>query len=197
MKKRNFSLILILGISLILISFSLLIATQIRIYIGFSKTETTITEINNILPEKHPGIPESSSFHNMPVLEIDGVDYAAVIKIPAFNTTLPVADKWNSNKLFNSPARFYGSTYDNNLVIGGADYSHQFSFCDKIDIDNDIIITDMTGAQFTYTVKCVERSKNAENNWLCNKDYDLTVFCRDTYSMKYIAVRCIFTPNKQ
>lgn len=128
----------------------------------------------------------------MPVLGINDVDYVALIEIPSLHLSLPVADAWNSQKLYNSPVRFYGSCYDHSLVIGGADNSHHFSFCDKIDIGTVITVTDMTGTQFFYTVSRVDRSKKAESNWLIRRDYDLTLFCRDALSMEYIAVRCSF-----
>jgi len=132
----------------------------------------------------------------MPVLVFNDVDYVALVEIPSINLTLPVADGWNSRKLYRSPARFYGSCYDHSLVIGGADNSHQFSFCDKIDTETVITVTDMTGTQFSYTVSRVDRSKSAESNWLICSDYDLTLFCRDTNSMEYIAVRCNFVSGK-
>jgi len=192
MKKGKFPIVLVLGICLVVISFSLILGIQIRTHIGANESRKVITRMNELLPERTAGVPGISSNPNMPVLEINDVDYVAMIEIPSINLTLPVADAWNSNKLYSSPARFYGSCYDHSLVIGGADNSHQFSFCDKIEDGTVITITDMTGTQFSYTVRRVDRSKSAESNWLISNDYDLTLFCRDTYSMEYIAVRCSF-----
>ncbi len=192
MKKRKFPIILVLGISLVVISFSLIVGLQIRTHIGANESRKVVTRMNELLPERTVGVPGISPNPNMPVLEINDVDYVALIEIPSLNLTLPVADAWNSQKLYSSPARFYGSCYDHSLVIGGADNSRQFSFCDKIDNGTVIIVTDMTGTQFSYTVSRVDRSESAENNWLISTDYDLTLFCRDTYSMEYVAVRCSF-----
>ncbi|MBE6960292.1 MAG: sortase [Ruminococcaceae bacterium] len=192
MKKRKFPIVLVLGISLVVISFSLIVGLQIRTHIGANENRKVVTRMNEILPERTVGVPGLYPNPNMPVLEINDVDYVALIEIPSLNLTLPVADAWNSQKLYISPARFYGSCYDHSLVIGGTDNSHQFSFCDKIDNGTVIIVTDMTGTQFSYTVSRVDRSKSAKSNWLVNGDYDLTLFCRDTYSMEYVAVRCSF-----
>ncbi len=192
MKKGKFPIVLILGICLVVISFSLIVGIQIRTHIGANESRKVVTRMNELLPERTAGVPGISSNPNMPVLEIDNVDYVALMEIPTLNLTLPVADAWNSKKLYRSPARFYGSCYDHSLVIGGADNSHQFSFCDKIEVGTVITITDMTGTQFSYTVSRVDRSQSAESNWLISGDYDLTLFCRDTYSMEYIAVRCSF-----
>ena len=192
MKKRRFPIVLVLGISLVVISFSLIVGLQIRTHIGATKSQKVVTRMNELLPERIAGVPGIYPNPNMPVLEINDVDYVALIEIPSFDLTLPVADAWNSKKLYNSPARFYGSCYDHSLVIGGADNAYQFSFCDKIENGTVITVTDMTGTQFSYIVSRVDRSKSAESNWLISKDYDLTLFCRDTYSMEYVAVRCSF-----
>ena len=192
MRKRKIPILLVLGIILVVISFSVIVGLQIRTHIGANESQKVVTRMNELLSEKTEGVPGTYSNPNMPVLEINGVDYVALIEIPSLNLSLPVADAWNSQKLYNSPARFYGSCYDHSLVIGGADNSHQFSFCDKIDNGTVIIITDMTGTQFSYTVSRVDRSKSAESDWLISRDYDLTLFCRDALSMEYVAVRCNF-----
>ena len=192
MKKRKFPIVLALGICLVVISFALIVGLQIRTYMGANESQKVVTKINELLPERIAGVPGTYPNPNMPVLGINDVDYVALIEIPSLHLSLPVADACNSQKLYNSPARFYGSCYDQSLVIGGADNSHQFSFCDKIDIGTVITVTDMTGTQFFYTVSRVDRSKSAESNWLIRRDYDLTLFCRDALSMEYIAVRCSF-----
>ena len=192
MKKGKFPIVLVLGICLVVISIVLIVGLQIRTHIGANESQKVATRMNELLSEKIEGVPGTYSNPNMPVLEINGVDYVALIEIPSLNLSLPVADAWNSQKLYDSPARFYGSCYDHSLVIGGLDNSYQFSFCDKIDNGTVIIVTDMTGTQFSYTVSRVDRSKSAESNWLISKDYDLILFCRDALSMEYVAVRCSF-----
>lgn len=192
MKKRRFSLPLVLGLLLIFISLAMVIVSQFRAYVGSKSCREATAQMNELLPERTTGIPETASNATMPILQIDGVDYVALLEIPSFDVTLPVADKWQSDRLFRSPARFYGSAYADTLVIGGKDDSYQFSFCDKLDVGTVITVTDMTGTQFSYTVCRVDRSQNAESDWLADKDFDLTLFCRDTYSMEYVAVRCSF-----
>ena len=192
MKKGKFPIVLVLGICLVVVSFTLIVGLQIRTHIGANESQKVVARMNELLFERIEGVPGTYPNLNMPVLEINDVDYVALIEIPSLNLSLPVADVWNSQKLYHSPARFYGSCYDHSLVIGGADNSYQFSFCDKIDNGTVIIVTDMTGTQFSYTVSRVDRSKSAERNWLISRDYDLTLFCRDALSMEYVAVRCSF-----
>lgn len=192
MKKRKSSIAFFLGACLILVSLFLVVALQIRVRMGSDECQSIIAKMQELLPDRSAGVPGAYPNSWMPILEIDGVDYVAMIEVPAFDVTLPVADQWNRNKLFDSPARFCGSAYDNTLVIGGVDDSHQFAFCDKIENGAAVTVTDMTGTQFAYTVVRVDRAKNAQNQWLTDADFDLTFFCRDIYSMEYIAVRCDF-----
>ena len=195
MKKHKFPLFLWLGICLIMASVSMVLAFQIRMHIGAQHNQKILSSMDQLLPERSPGVPGIYLTSGMPVLEIENVDYVAMFEVPSFDVALPVADQWDGNNLPRSPSRFFGSTYDNSLIIGGADDPRQFGFCDKIEHGAQIIVTDMTGAQFTYTVSKVDRAKHAETQWLMDSDYELTLFCHDVYSMEYIAVRCILGYN--
>lgn len=191
--KRNKPLLLVLGIGLILASLCLMLFYGLRMHIGTKRGREILTQMTALLPERTQSAGEAYPDSRMPVLSLDGTDYVAMLEIPAFGVTLPVADQWDSKNLYCAPSRFSGSAYDQMLVIGGADTPGQFSFCDQIDNGAVITVTDMTGVQFTYTVSRVDRAKHAESQWLMSADYDLTLFCHDFYSMEYIAVRCLLS----
>lgn len=195
MKKRKIPLVLVLGICLILVSVSMVLAFQIRVQLGVRHSQTILWSMERLLPERTAGVPGSALTSAMPVLEIEGKDYVAMLEVPSFDIALPVADQWEQNDLFSSPCRFYGSVHDKTLIIGGADSPRQFGFCDKIEHGARITVTDMTGAQFTYTVSRIDRAKHAETQWLLDSDYELTLFCHGVYSMEYIAVRCDLASN--
>lgn len=197
MKKRRLSLVFFLGAGLILCGLCLALVFGLRVSAGSRHSPMVVSSIEQVLPEKTQGIPELYPNSGMPVLEIDGTDYVALLEIPAFGLTLPVADQWDRLKLSQSPARFWGSAYDHTLVIGGTDSAQQFGFCDKIEHGTLVILTDMTGAQFAYTVTDIDRAKHAETHWLTDADCDLTLFCHDLYAMEYLAVRCVFAYNEQ
>ena len=189
--NRRKPFLLILGTCLIVFSLCCVIVVQLQQYNGTKNCQEVVVEMNKLLPDRTSGVPGAYSDSAMPVLEINGADYVALLEIPAQGVVLPVADQWNSMGLSNSPARFSGSAYDKSLVIGGVDHPKQFGFCDEIEHGVVITITDMTGAQFSYSVSHIDRAKHAEAQWLQNEEYDLTLFCRSTYSMEYIAVRCV------
>jgi len=193
--NRRIPFLLILGTCLILLSLCCVIVVQLQQHIGAKKCQEVVMEMNKLLPDRTPGVSGEYLDSVMPVLEINGADYVALLEIPAQGVVLPVSDQWNSMGLSNSPARFSGSAYDKSLVIGGVDHPRQFGFCDEIEHDAVLNITDMTGAQFSYIVSRIDRSKHAQTQWLQNEEYDLTLFCRSAYSMEYIAVRCILAYN--
>lgn len=193
--NRRKPFLLILGTCLIVFSLCCVVVVQLQQYNGTKNCQEVVMEMNKILPDRTSGVPGTYSDSAMPVLEINGADYVALLEIPAQGVVLPVSDQWNSMGLSNSPARFSGSVYDKSLVIGGVDHPKQFGFCDEIEHGVVITITDMTGAQFLYSVSRIDRAKHAETQWLQNEEYDLTLFCRSTYSMEYIAVRCILAYN--
>ena len=193
--KRRIPFLLILGTCLIVLSLCCVVVVQLQQHIGAKKCQEVAMEMNKLLPDRTSGVPGAYSDSAMPVLEINGADYVALLEIPAQGVVLPVSDQWNSMGLFNSPARFSGSAYDKSLVIGGVDHPRQFGFCDEIEHDAVLNITDMTGVQFSYIVSRIDRSKHAQTQWLQNEEYDLTLFCRSAYSMEYIAVRCILAYN--
>ena len=193
MKKRKVSLPAALGMCLILCSLCFTVGFQILIHTGTRESQMVVSQINELLPERTQGTPGIYQNTHMPVLEINRTDYIGILEIPVFGITLPVTDKWDSKKLYSAPSRFCGSVYDHTLVVGGSDYPQQFAFCDKIENGTLVMVTDMTGARFTYTVSCVDRAKHAEAKWLLDTDYDLVLFCRDAYSLDYIAVRCVLS----
>ena len=190
MKKRKISPLLIVGFALILLSLALFVGFQVRNHLGAAECEKILEKMEQILPETTPGIPGTQLDTAMPVLQIQGKDYVAMIHIPTYGITLPVADAWDANQLHVTPSRYFGSLYDNTMVIGGSDHDRQLAVCSQIEYGDMLTVTDMTGATFTYTVKRIERAQHAQAQWLTDPEWDLTIFCHDTYSMEYIAVRC-------
>lgn len=190
MKTRRLTLLLILGLSLIVISLGVMLFQYFRMQTGQQQCEAILAQLETLLPEKTQGIPGLYPDSPMPALQLDGTDYVAVLEIPLFDIQLPVANDWDNRTLSAVPARYFGSVHKETLVIGGEDAPGQFDFCDKIEIGTSVTLTDMTGARYRYTVTRIDRSSNADASWLTEVNCDLTLFCRDTLTMEYIAVRC-------
>ena len=54
---------------------------------------------------------------DMPEKEVDGQRYIGVLRIPALSLELPVISEWSYSGLKESPCRYIGSAYLNNMVI--------------------------------------------------------------------------------
>lgn len=194
--KRKLSLPMILGLVLVMAALGIGAFFGARTVLGNRKSQAVTAQLETLLPERTKGVPGIYTDSDMPVLEIQGTDYVAMLQVPDFNVKLPVSDAWDQKNLYATPSRFCGSAYDGTLVIGGGNDLQKFSFCNKIDTGAQVIITDMTGAEFTYTVATVDRAKHAEAQWLSQEGYDLTLFCQDAMSLEYIAVRCCSAGNE-
>ena len=191
--KRRFPLATVLGGCLIVLSLAFALLLHLHLQSGTAKMAETASLLGELTGEAMAGSTESDAA--MPVLELDGTDYVALLELPEYSLTLPVANTWDSRALTRCPARFCGSAYDGTLVIGGFDHPDFFGFCEKIGQGAAVTVTDLTGSTFTYTVTRVDRAKHAHAPWLTEDDSDLTLFCRSLFSLDYIAVRCQKKPN--
>lgn len=127
----------------------------------------------------------------MPVLEIQGEDFIALLEIPSYGKKWPVCGIWDKGKVTLYPCRFCGTSYNGTLIIGGYDQPGQFDFFDTISNGATVTVTDMTGCKFSYVVECVERSTSADSEVLIDDNADLTLFVRDVQLLEYIILRCV------
>ena len=189
MKKH--SIIQHLGLGLILLSLILLIGSKgLDLYLR-KQTQQLARHLEALLPLAGTGTPDDYSSAELPVLQLDGEDFSGLIRIPSFGVTLPMGHSWSSTGKY--PCRFWGSLYDGTLVVGGKDKTGQLDFCDRMDIGEQILITDMTGVQFRYTVSRIDRSRHADADILLKDEWDLTLFVRDAISLDYILIRCNYS----
>lgn len=136
-------------------------------------------------------MPDDRIDVTMPMTEVDGLNFAGIIELPAYEALLPVYGTWDKNKVSDFPCRYMGSMYDGSLIIGGSDNVGQFDFM-KVITDGDFVyVTDMTGARYAYVVTEIKKSKDASTDNLISKNADLVLFARNTYAFDYTIVRCV------
>lgn len=170
----------------------LISASYTQIFVPYAQKEaaSVVSKINQVLPEKNAGIEGEYTDPEMPAMEYDGTDYVCLIEVPAWGVILPVQNAWEPMKLICHPCRYQGSCYDGTLIVSGSNQAGQFAFCEKVDLGDAVIVTDMLGSQFTYQVQSIERSSSIEADRLYDASYGLTLFVRERFSNKYIIVRC-------
>ena len=179
-----------LGGILIVASLGMVLFMQIRADRAVENAARLTETIRSILPPARPGVMDDYTTMDMPVLQIGGQDFCGLVEIPAYGVTLPVYDSWDTAKLSAHPCRFWGSAYDGSLIIGGADQAGQFDFFDRIDNGVVVTFTDVTGAEFDYTIDVVERYDSIPADILAEEEPGLTLFVRDAYQLHYILLRC-------
>ena len=189
--RRRGNLFFLAGCLLVLSSFALLAVTVLQTNAAAAEAAALTDRLTSAMPPRSAGVPDSYTNMEMPALSIDGQDFIGTVAVPAFQRTLPIASEWDSVKLNSFPCRFWGTVYDGSLILGGADRDGQFDFLDQIQNGDRVVVTDMTGAEFSYRVEEIYRADSARADVLMDGDSDLTLFARSARSLEYIIVRCV------
>lgn len=189
MKKSR--ILQIIGYGLILGSLVAVLAGLVFQHISAEANRRVAAQIEAFLPPRVPGVKEQYSVMEMPVLQLNGSDYVALLEVPAYDVQLPVRNNWKPASLGCGPHRFYGTVYDGSLIIGGSDQKNQFDFISHMQLGDQVMVTDMTGTQFGYRVSEIRRADSVPAELLMDGTGDLTLFVRGSYSMIYIVVRCV------
>ena len=126
----------------------------------------------------------------MPVLEIDGVDYIGILTIPALGLELPVASRWSYAKLKLAPCRYEGSAYLDSLVIAAHNYPSHFRNLKQLILGDTVVFTDVDGNVFQYEVAAMETLAPTNVEEMVFSGWDLTLFTCTIGGQSRIAVRC-------
>lgn len=126
----------------------------------------------------------------MPVQQLDGIPYIGVLSIPALEIEMPIVSQWSDALSRTAPCRYYGSVYQNNMVVAGHNYRNHFGRLSKISIGDHITFVDMDGNVFEYEVVDVEVLQPNQIEAMCDEQWDLTLFTCTLDGQKRLTVRC-------
>lgn len=126
----------------------------------------------------------------MPDENINGTEYIGILTIPALDLTLPISEDWSYAKLKNSPCRFDGSAYTDDLVIAAHNYPAHFGHLSDLHIGDDISLCDIDGFRFDYRVASAEIIAADEANKLYDGDWELTLFTCTVGGQNRLCIRC-------
>ncbi len=154
--------------------------------------------ILSALPAMSTGLWDECTGGNMPVLEIEGTDFCAMIQSPGLTDKIPVAAYWQSDESFpdkilgtgKSPRRFTGSIYSLDLIIGGADTDAQFGFLKELYMGDPVCLTDMRGHVYNYKVCSFTRCSSADADVLQSVGSPLVLFVHLSTPDEYLLVGC-------
>lgn len=126
----------------------------------------------------------------MPEIEADGGVYIGLLKIEALSLELPVSSKLSMEALNNSPARYCGSAYKNNMVIGAHNYYSHFGRLKDLAQGDIVTFTDMNGNCFRYRVTEIDILSAADVAEMTSGEWALTLFTCTVGGASRVAVRC-------
>lgn len=179
--------VLAFGFVLVVVSALVLLNSSIqhkKIKEAFPKA---ITMLEEITPNRRPGVPNDRSDASMPVFEIFGEDYVGILEVESQKAKFPVLASYSSWDSSKRPAVFWGSAYDSSMVIA-VNYKEQFDFAGELDNDDIITFTDVMGQVFRYRIDKINHSDKATQDKLITEDDDLTVFLKK--DSQYLIIRC-------
>ncbi len=148
--------------------------------------ETNDTSTTSSDTELFRKIPEIE----MPTEKIDGKRYIGVIDIPSLKIELPVLENWSYENLKISPCRWFGSVYQDNMVIAAHNYETHFGKIYSLNEGDRIYFTDADGNRFEYFVAAVEILSPYSAETMKDPGWDLSLFTCTYGGRNRVTVRC-------
>ena len=135
---------------------------------------------------------EEPTTPEMETVEIDGNVYIGYIAIPEIDIELPVLQNWSYPNLKIAPCRYVGNIYENDLIICAHNYTTHFGKIGNLHTDDEIILTDVSGKEWHYSVVNIEQLPGTavEDIKFGNADdWDLTLFTCTLGGQSRVTVR--------
>lgn len=135
-------------------------------------------------------VPEIGEIPEMTIVNIDGYDYIGVLSIPSLGIELPVMSDWDYSRLKIAPCRYYGSVFNDDLIIAAHNYSTHFKNIINLIPSDIVIFTDMNGLDHIYSVVCTDMIKPTDVSGMLDSGFDLSLYTCTQDGQMRITVRC-------
>ena len=153
-----------------------------------------------VLPEVMDDLPDLQEIEypnfvlnpkmDMPIQEINGIEYVGYVEIPALGLKLPVISNWSEFGASIAPCRYVGTAYMDNMVICGHNFSTHFGRLNTLNPGDLIYFRDMDGNRFVYRAVEFEVLKPTDVEAMCVGEWDLTLFTCTLGGQTRFTVRC-------
>ena len=188
MKKRINRLCILIGICLLVAGVLVLFFWQWGIHKSQENAAQYVQTIRALIPEPQSAALEERRDNTMSVLSIDGTNFAGILEMPRFGSSLPVCADWGEVSKY--PCRLSGSIYDRTMQIGATSQKGQYDFYREVSVGDPVFFTDMEGNRFSYEVTDIRYEKHADQATLQQESAALTVFIKNIYAFEYILIFC-------
>lgn len=195
MKRKIGKFLITIGVVCILAALSLFAYNQYDNYRASQSAQTIEKQIEEDLDGKEKKKAPSISDPNKEMLTtwIDGYEYVGTITIPAIDVNLPVLKSWSDVGMTISPALYYGTCYQDNMIICAHNYPSYFNQIRYLEAGAQVLFTDMEGVVWEYSVVYTETLMPTEVQELIDqetKDWDLALFTCNPMGRSRCVVRC-------
>lgn len=126
----------------------------------------------------------------MPVKNLNGIDYIGILQIPALELTLPICSQWSYTLLQSAPCRYEGTAYQNDLILMAHNYDSHFGRLKELDMGEMIFFTDVDENTFIYQVSARETLMPTAVEEMSGGDWPLTLFTCTLGGANRVTVRC-------
>ena len=155
-------------------------SAQVMVRLRQEMEQAALPEETRTEPEQSPGAEETPlpdpAGREMPMLEIDGQTYIGYLELPTLGLSLPVMSEWSYPKLRVAPCRYWGSAYDDSLVILAHNYDRHFGRLQELAIGDPVQFIDADGVIYQYTVEKQEILEKPDVEKMVDSGYGLTLF---------------------
>lgn len=155
-------------------------SAQVMVRLRQEMEQAALPEETRTEPEQSPEAEETPlpdpAGREMPTLEIDGQAYIGYLELPTLGLSLPVMSEWSYPKLRIAPCRYWGSAYDDSLVILAHNYDRHFGRLQELAIGDPVQFIDADGVIYQYTVEKQEILEKPDVEKMVDSGYDLTLF---------------------
>jgi len=121
---------------------------------------------------------------------IDGYAYIGYLNIPVLDAELPVLSEWSDEGLKIAPARHFGATVTDDLVIAAHNYRRHFGALGILENGDEVTFTEMDGYVNNYVVREVVTIQATAVQEVINNKYDLILYTCTTGGQKRLAAYC-------
>lgn len=197
-KKRIANLLIICGILCILAALGFAIANEYSNYRSSKISNETVARINAAVGETeeitdgndNEEYIEPEDADELPVVEIDGINYIGVLYFETLDMEMPVIAECDDAKLKVAACRYSGSLADGNLVIAGHNYRNGFRRLKELQTGDRIYLTAMNGKIYEYSVEITEILQAQDIEDMNDSGWELSLYTCTYDGKQRYTVRC-------
>lgn len=155
----------------------LLMASGIYLHL-YNRTENRMASHRSaeILAQIKTSIETNRAVTEAPSNTSDRSPYMGYLFIPALELELPVQNSWSYEKLKETPCRFSGTLWEDNLVVMAHNYENHFGRLSTLSPGDEVYFIDSRGLSVPFQIAVMDILPPSAVETVTKNDYDLTLF---------------------